>query len=397
MISLIENGEVYAPEHRGRQSVLLLDGKIAKVGAVDRRAAEALGVECEVIDASDCIVCPGLIDPHEHILGGSGERGFGSMTPEIFLEEIVRFGFTTVVGCLGVDVTMKNMPALLAKAKALREDGIDAHAWTGGYHVPPASITPSVRDDILFMAEIIGVGEIAISDKRGTDPDGRQLAKVVHDAYVGGMLARKCGRTHFHVGERDGRLAPLRDLVENFTVEPGWLYATHVERDEPLMREAIELARAGAYVDIDVVEEDLPRWLRFYLDNDGDPGQLTVSSDAAIASPRTLYEQLRAAVREHHFPLELVLSLATANTARVLGLERQGTLDPGKEGDVLVLERGSLEVVHVRSRSGWLVRDGALAKRSGWLEGNKRAFHLEGSEAPAGDAAPATELAEAGR
>jgi beta-aspartyl-dipeptidase (metallo-type) len=381
VITLIENGEVYAPTPLGRQSVLLLDGTIARIGAVDRRTAESLGVECDVIDATGCVVCPGLIDPHEHILGGSGETGFATMTPEIHVEELVSAGITTVVGCLGVDVTMKNMAGLVGKAKGLREQGIDAHLWTGGYRVPPTSLLSSVREDILFIQEILGTGEIAISDERSMDPEPRELAKVVHDSYVGGMLAKKCGLTHFHVGDKDGRLAPLRELIDHYDVEPCWLYATHVERNEALMREAIQLAGAGANVDVDIVEEDFPKWLRFYLDNGGEPTRLTVSSDASISSPRTLYEQLRAAVLREGFPLELVLSLVTANTARVLRLERQGTLEVGKAGDLLVLDRTSLEIIHVHGRNGWMMRDRKLVKRSRWLEGNKRELHLAGTGA----------------
>ena len=52
MLTLIENGDVFAPEPLGRVSILLTDGKIGKVGEVDRRAVEALGIECEVIDAT---------------------------------------------------------------------------------------------------------------------------------------------------------------------------------------------------------------------------------------------------------------------------------------------------------------------------------------------------------
>jgi imidazolonepropionase-like amidohydrolase len=86
MLTLIQNGEVYAPEPLGQRSILLTDGKIGKVGSVDRKAVEALGVECEVIDAAGCIVAPGLIDPHIHLLGGSGESGFSTQTPEFFFE-----------------------------------------------------------------------------------------------------------------------------------------------------------------------------------------------------------------------------------------------------------------------------------------------------------------------
>ncbi|HEV7594576.1 MAG TPA: hypothetical protein VGO33_06235 [Gemmatimonadaceae bacterium] len=375
MIKLIENGDVYAPRPLGRQSLLLLDGRIARIGVIDRRQVEALGVECETVDASGCIVCPGLIDPHQHILGGSGERGFRSMTPEIFAEELASAGITTVVGCLGADVTMKNMGGLVGKAKALREEGIDTYLWSGGYRVPPATLLQGIREDLLFVQEIIGAGEIAISDERSMDPDPLEVAKIAHDAYAGGLLAGKCGLTHFHVGDHEHRLALLRNLVDNFAVEADWLYATHVERSEALMVEAIEFSRRGGHIDIDVVEEDLPRWLRFFFHKGGDPSRLTVSSDAAINSPRVLFEQIRTAITDHKIAFEQVWALATANTARVLKLDRQGTLDVGQRGHLLVLEEGTLDIRHVLSGTGWLVRDASLLKHSDWLEGNKREIH----------------------
>ena len=115
-------------------------------------------------------IAPGLVDPHEHLLGGSGEEGFSSQTPEIFLREIATAGVTTVVGCLGVDTTTKTMPGLLARAKALSEEGLTAFIWSGGCNVPPTTITGSLRDDLIFIDEVIGAGEVAISDNRATEP-----------------------------------------------------------------------------------------------------------------------------------------------------------------------------------------------------------------------------------
>src|SRR3712207_2019749 len=107
MLTLIENGELYTPEPRGRATVLLMGHTVARLGDVNRRAVEALGLEVDVIDATGCFVTPGFIDPHEHLLGGGGEQGFSTQTPEIPLSEVVTAGITTVVGCLGVDTTMK--------------------------------------------------------------------------------------------------------------------------------------------------------------------------------------------------------------------------------------------------------------------------------------------------
>jgi beta-aspartyl-dipeptidase (metallo-type) len=383
MHTLIENGEVYGPAPLGRRSVLLADSTIAAVGRVNRHALESLGVEHEVVDVEGCLVTPGWIDPHVHLLGGSGEQGFSTQTPEFFVDEIVRYGFTTVVGCLGVDTTMKTMPGLLAKAKALEEEGLNARVWTGGYNVPTTSILGSAREDIMFIDEIIGVGEVAIADRRGTEPDPRELARLMTDAYVGGMLARKAGVTHFHVGEGKHRLASLRQVIDEFEVEPGSIYATHIERSEELMREAIALAHRGATVDIDTVEGDLAQWLRFYLDNDGDPERLTVSSDASINSPRAFAEQVCDCIVNHRMPIEQVLPLVTSNTARVLKLEQKGTLERGKLADVLVLERDTLAVRHVWSKGRCMVRDGELVARAGWLAESKREIVLVGDESPA--------------
>src|SRR3954470_12568117 len=140
MFLLIENGELYDPEPRGVQTILTANDRIAKIGTVDRRALDALGVEHEVVDATDCYVVPGLIDPHEHLLGGSGEGGLALQSPMLFLREITRAGITTVVGTLGVDTTMKTISGLLARVKALSDEGLSTRMWSGGYNVPPTTV-----------------------------------------------------------------------------------------------------------------------------------------------------------------------------------------------------------------------------------------------------------------
>lgn len=378
MLTLVENGEVYAPAALGRRDVLILDRRIARVGEVDRAALAALQIELETIDASGCLVVPGLIDPHQHLLGGSGERGFSTQTPEVYAGELALAGITTAVGCLGLDTTTKTMTGLLAKAKGLNEEGLTAYVLTGGYGIPPATLTGGVREDIILVSEVIGAGELAISDERTTAHEAPEIAKVVKDAYVGGLLARKCGVTHFHVGEGKARLKLLRTLLDDYEIAPALIYPTHVERSEPLMREAIALAARGSYVDLDTVAEDLPHWLGFYLEHGGDPARLTVSSDASINSPRTLFAQIRRCVLERGFPLAQTLSHVTANTAAVLKLERKGRLEVGLDADLLVLRRDTLEIKDVIARGRTLVRDGRLAFSENFLSESNRRIVLEG-------------------
>ncbi len=380
MLTLIENGEIYSPEPLGRNSILLGAGVILKIGGIDRRVVESLGIELDVIDASGSLVTPGFIDPHEHLLGGSGEKGYATQTPEIYPREIVSAGITTVIGCLGVDTTMKTMAGLLAKAKALKEEGLNAFLWTGGYDVPPTNIIGTPRNDIMFIEEVIGSGEIAISDERSTDHVPHELARLVIDTHNGGMLSKKAGVTHFHVGEGEERLQPLRNLLENFPIEPEWIYPTHITRSEKLMKEAIELAAQGSLVDIDTVNEDLPKWFKFYLDNGGLPEKLTVSTDASVTSPSNLLTQIRSCIVEHKFPIEQVLACVTANTAKVLKLEQKGRLEAGKAADVLVLERKSFELREVISGGRRLFKDGAIAFEEAFLEESNREIKLEGAK-----------------
>ena len=381
MFIAIRGGEIYGPQPIGRSDLLIAADKIVRVGEVDLTAVERCGLGLEIVDAENCLVVPGFIDPHEHLLGGSGEKGWASQTPEIALSEIVRGGITTVVGCLGTDTTTKTMPGLLAKAKAFNEEGITAYIYSGGYNVPPVTLTGSVRTDMLFVPEVIGAGEIAIADARSTEPTDGELARLVRDAYVGGLLTGKSGVTHFHVGSGNKRLQAVKTLLDGYEIEACSLYPTHMDRSEELMLEAIELSQRGVTVDLDTVDGELPRWMSFYLNHGGHPGHVTVSSDAAINSPRAVWQQVRTCVLQHGIPFEVLLPCITSNTASVLKLPSKGHLSEGASADVVVLRKESLDIVEVIARGRRFVRTGQLAFRESFLQDSNREIRLHGDRA----------------
>jgi beta-aspartyl-dipeptidase (metallo-type) len=338
---IIENGEVYTPAPRGRATIVVAGGRIEKIGEVRASSLDALNPE--VVDASGCIIVPGLIDCHIHLIGGSGEKGFGSATPGITAQELRAAGTTTVVGLLGTDTTTKTLPALLAKVKALRDEGLNTRMWTGGYDARSllgSERNASVRDDIVLIDEIIGAGEIAIADRRGVHFDARTLARLASDCYVAGTLTGKAGVLHLHTGELPERLTILRDLLD-LGVPAAALHPTHVNRNEELFREAVELTRRGVTVDLDVVDEDLVHWLRLF---DGDLSMLTISTDSPIGRVTALREQIVSAVRENALSIEDAFALATRNPARVLKLHDAGELAAGKRADLLMLDAKTFEV-----------------------------------------------------
>ena len=375
-ITLIQGGDVYSPAYLGRQSMLLVDGTIARIGQIDAAQLRALPLDVHIVDASGCLVIPGLIDPHIHLIGGGGESGFASRTPEIRLSDIVRSGVTTVVGCLGTDGTTRHLTSLLAKARALEEEGISAYIYTGNYQVPPPTMTVSVRDDLIIVDKVVGVGEIAIADRRSAQPSLHEVAKLVAEASVGGVLSGKAGVTHFHIGSGKHRLALLHALLDQYEIAPENVYATHINRGEALMDDAIALSKKGAFVDIDTTEGGLARWLTYYREHGGVAGQLTISSDGngslpqmsedgrimgvEMTRPGMLYEQFVESIVEHGLLLQDVLPHLTSNTATVLKLEKKGRLQEQMDADVLVLRKGTLEIVDLFARGRRMIEHGDI-------------------------------------
>src|SRR5215469_119929 len=98
---LLRGGHVIDPKNEinARRDVAIRDGKIAAVAPnIDPSSA------LKTVDLPGLYVTPGLIDPHVHIYGGTGERssyaGDNSVYPDGFT---FRSGVTTVVdaGCAG--------------------------------------------------------------------------------------------------------------------------------------------------------------------------------------------------------------------------------------------------------------------------------------------------------
>lgn len=209
-MKLIRNARLYAPEDLGCMDVLIGGGKILRIGE-SLPAEEAYHVE--VIDGAGKIMMPGLIDAHVHILGGGGEGGYRTRTPEIMLSDIICGGVTTVVGCLGTDGTTRTMTNLIAKARGLEEEGITAYIYTGSYQIPVRTLTGSVADDLILLDKVIGTGEIAISDHRSSQPTYEEFARIVADTRVGGILSGKAGIVNIHMGDGREQMDYLRRLL----------------------------------------------------------------------------------------------------------------------------------------------------------------------------------------
>lgn len=378
MLTLLKNAQVYAPESLGKQSILLINNKIGKIGDVDETAVKALGVPYKVIDVDGALVTPGFIDPHVHLLGGGGEGGFATRTPELKLSDLINSGITSVAGLIGTDGTTRHLSSLLAKARGLEIEGVSTYIYTGNYDVPTPTITSNVKDDAILIDKVIGTAEIAIADSRSGQPNVHELAKIVGQTRVGGMLSGKAGITHFHTGPGKAYLSILHQLLDEYELPASNIHVTHITRSKGLFDDAIRLASRGSYVDI-TADHETYQWVSYYKENGGDLSKLTISSDGngslpkfddkgnllglGVASTRTLFDQVVETIKDDSLSLEETLRLVTENTAKALKLENKGTIEVDKDADLLVLDPENYQIQHVFAKGQHMLEDGEILVR----------------------------------
>ncbi|XP_002981941.2 uncharacterized protein LOC9634176 [Selaginella moellendorffii] len=383
---LVKNGLVYTPEPIGKAHILLGGGSVLAVFSEQQFPwINLTGIPLlEVIDVEGDIVVPGLIDMHVHITGGGGEMGPSSRTPEAGLAEILEAGITTLVGVLGTDCVSRSLENLRTKAKALQEEGITAYMWSGCYRVPSPTLTGNLVRDLQLINEVIGAGEIAISDHRGSWPSTEELLHLVSDARVGGMLSGKAGIVHFHVGSASSLLDPLWSVfnASREAIPLTQMIPTHVSHRGPELVKAAEVwVKAGGLVDFTSDQEGETASydaLKDWADRDVPTTAVSISSDAfgslpvfdskgnlvkyAVASPLANLNTIRRLIREAEWKVENAISLSTKNPAKFLSLSHKGHLSPGSDGDVLVLDQSSLDVKYVIAK-GRLLRTPSWTKK----------------------------------
>lgn len=367
LIKHIKNGTVYAPEFLGKRDILLADKKVAAVEEEIQITSNAL--KLEVIEAEGKIVIPGLIDGHVHIIGGGGEGSYRTRTPELMLSDVIQGGITTIVGVIGTDGTTRTMTSLIAKAKGLKEEGISCYIHTGSYQVPVKTLTGKIEDDLILIEEIIGTGEIAISDHRSSQPTLEEIAKIASAARIGGMLSGKGGIVNVHVGDSQDRLSLLEKVVETTDLPLSQFLPTHINRNKPLFEAGLNYAKKGGYVDfttstiskfLEQGEVKCSKGLKKMLEAGVPIEQITFTSDGQASLPEfnekgefiglqlgkvtSLFQEIRDAVLDEGIPLEKVIKVATANPATILKLPDKGKIEVGKDADIVLLNKEDLSI-----------------------------------------------------
>jgi beta-aspartyl-dipeptidase (metallo-type) len=388
---LLKNAQVYDPQPVGAHDLLLAAGRILTIAP---RIEPPPFAGLRVLDLAGAAVVPGIIDGHVHIAGAGGEGGPETRTPEVKLTDLFEAGVTTVVGMLGTDGYTRTIASVLMKAKGLRADGASCWILTGAYQVPPPTITGSVATDLAYIGEVVGVGEVAVSDHRSSFPTVTELAKLAEQARVGAMLGGKSGVMCVHLGDAPEGVLPIQEVVRVSQVPVSQFLPTHCNRSRDLLEMCKAFGKQGGRVDITTgsyrsfPDEDIrpSSAIRELVDSGVPLDRITASSDGqgslprfdaggalrglTMASSSSLLEVVRDMINEEGFSLGDAFTVITSNVADVWQLRRKGRIREGCDADILVLD-GTVRIRHLIARGVVVVEDSKVV-RGGAFEGMKK-------------------------
>ena len=238
---------------------------------------------------------------------------------------------------------------------------------------------------IVNLEPVIGVGEVAISDHRSSQPTLDEILRLAGEAHVAGLMTGKAGVVHFHLGDGERALSLIRDCLDKSEIPPRVFNPTHINRNKKLFEEACDLSGQGCNVDITAFpsdDGDRSGWsaleaVERYFDKGCDPSRLTISSDGGgclpkfdaqgellrmgFASPSAMSETLKSLL-DNGYAMDRILPLMTTNVSTLLRLHSKGRIEVARDADVLLINDNN-EINSVMARGVWHIKNGQQLKK----------------------------------
>ena len=234
-----------------------------------------------------------------------------------------------------------------------------------------------------MIEEVLGVGEIAISDHRSSQPSFDAFAKVCADSRLGGVLSGKAGIINVHLGDSPRCMDLIERVIDETEIPATQFLPTHVNRNAMLFEKAIEYAKKGGAVDF-TGNEDIDYWeticdevrvckgIKRMLDEGVDSDLITISSDGqgslpiykdgqfmgmGVGQSSCLLKEVKECIERENIPLEIAIKPITSNPAKVLKLENKGRIAEGMDADFCLMTQ-DLDIDMVIAKGRVMVENG---------------------------------------
>lgn len=329
-IGQIVSGNIQKPLLEG-DTIVVRNGKIDQVGYFT--SINDRGID-QIIDAGGCQVWPGLIDSHIHVV-------LGDFTPRQktldFIDSCLHGGVTSMISAGEVHLPGRPSDALGLKSLAIlaaksfnkhRPSGVKVLA--GGVILAP----DMTKDDFREMADagVTHLGEIGL----GAVHDWDLAAKLVNWAHMVGM------KSMMHTGGASIPGSTVIGARELLQVQPtiaahlnGGPTATPIEDVRQIIKESLvglEIVHCGNIFAIKSIIElvkanDALHRVIIGTDMPSGTGVVPLGVLRTMASITSL----------GNVPPELVVSMATGNTADIYNL-RRGKIVEGFDADLIIVD-----------------------------------------------------------
>lgn len=397
-------------------SVLVRDGRIAAVG---RDLAAPDGTL--VVDATGCVILPGVIDPHSHIALETVNEFSASVTPEVRCSDVIEHddpsifyaaagGCTTIhamhgsANTIGGQCVQMKMKYGLTRDELLVPDQVRTVKWALGENVKRPGMSDNRRREpdapLRFPGTRMGVettmrraldagreyaaarvrANAAAAEKRPLPPLRRDLRlEALADILEGNIWVN----THCY---RADEILRLMDVAEEYGIRIAVLH--HVLEGYRIIPEIVRHgAGTATFADwwaYKVEAFDATPWNAAMLQRAGVNSALKSDSGDLM---RHMHLEAAKSIRYAGVSDHEALQMITINAARQFGLEKRlGTIEPGKEADLAVFNGHPLNTF---ARCELTLIDGEVYFQHRDFEAEGGARRAQSAEPPKAPAAPA--------
>ncbi|NLP28011.1 MAG: beta-aspartyl-peptidase, partial [Clostridia bacterium] len=251
--------------------------------------------------------------------------------------------------------------------------------------LPAVSITGKPGEDIILIEKVIGIGEIALSDNRSSQPSYEDFLKVVAEARVAGLISGKAGVVNLHIGNGPEGLRYLMKILDETEIPASQVIPTHINRTRDLLNMGAKYAELGGILDLTTSSDPnhledgevrAAEALKILLDKGIDISNIQFTSDGqgslpifnergefkglGIGSVKSLYLEFKEAVINYEVKLEEALKVVTSNVADNLKLRSKGRIQAEKDADLLLVDKESLEIKDVFAKGKAMMANGKI-------------------------------------